>query len=266
MNQQNTNSSQEDPMAMLMGQLQSLNLDSTPNNLSPENAHFMEPRSSLVSHYIETLNLHSNNNRNTHLTFSNDADGVMKQQACIQYQLEWDAFLQNIKHVDSLKLQLPAQKARLSMKDYNFVLLRYYAASFNTRPEFFQKPTIDACNWMRSTFGQDGWELIHLNTLRIIDDGIAISESLPFSSMDMRAELIQWREDEVTSRRKARERASRHAMERSQYSKTPGSCGRLVVSKREYRLADEEHRRIEEERRWFEEERRKFDGVVWRYE
>ncbi|KAF9298980.1 hypothetical protein BGZ74_009150 [Mortierella antarctica] len=216
MNQQNTNSSQEDPMAMLMGQLQSLNLNRTPNNGSPENTHLKDPWSSSVGHHIEPLNLHSNNNRNTHLTFPNDAEGVMMQQACIQYQLEWDAFLQNIRHVDSLKLQLPAQKVRLSPKEYNIALLRYYGASFNTRPEVFQKPTIDAYDWMHATFGQDGWELIHLNTMRIIDDGIAISESLP--SLEIREELNQWREDEVKSRREARERAGRHAMEGNNYS------------------------------------------------
>ncbi|KAG0039329.1 hypothetical protein BGZ82_008777 [Podila clonocystis] len=213
MNQKNTNSLQEGPLAMLMGQLQSLNLDGTPNNISPEYTLFKEPRSSLVSHYIEPLNLHSNNNRNIHLTFSNDAEGVMKQQACIQYQLEWDAFLQNIQHVDSLKLLLPAQKARLGPTEYNFTLCEYYAASFNTRPEFLQKPTDDVCCWMHSTFGQDGWELVHLNMLRIIDDGIVISECVPYLSRDMCEELIRWREEEVKSRREMQELASGYAKE-----------------------------------------------------
>ncbi|KAF9311482.1 hypothetical protein BG003_007358 [Podila horticola] len=222
MNQKNANSSQDDPLAMLMGQLQSLTLDGNPNNFSLQNTRFKDPRSSLISNHIEPLNLHSNNDKNFHPTFSNDAEGVIKQQACIQYQLEWDAFLQNIQYVDSLKLQLPDQKARLSPTGYNVALCQYYAASFNTRPEFLQRPTIDACMWMHSTFGQDGWELVHLNMLRIIDDGIIISECVPSLSRDMREELIRWREEEVNSRREMRDLAMGNDVEgNNNYVATP---------------------------------------------
>lgn len=191
----------EDPLAMLMGQLQSLSLD----NANPSFfTHLEDPRSTLLQQQLEKLNLYHHNIRNNSISSSMLKD-VMYQQASAQFQFEWDAFIQTVQHVDQLKLQLASQKALLDPIAYSTRLGQYYLASFTTtKPAFLKDLTATVCEWFVINFGGEGAELLHLNELRILDDCLVICECIP-ELFGLREELISAREQEVENRHRMRE-------------------------------------------------------------
>ncbi|KFH67622.1 hypothetical protein MVEG_06354 [Podila verticillata NRRL 6337] len=206
----------EDPLAVLMGQLQSLSLDGGPNPST--STHLEDPRSGLLQQQLEALNIYHHNNRNNSI-FSSRLEDVMYQQASAQFQFEWDAFIQMVQHVDELKLQLASQKALLDPTAYATRLGQYYLASFmTTKPAFLKNFTATVCEWFAINFGGEGGELLHLNELRILDDCIVVCECIP-GLLGLRKELISVREQEVEDRHRMREIENRLVNELHQ----PGS-------------------------------------------
>lgn len=209
MDQQLTNASQEDPLAMLMSQLQAMSLD------------------------VVTSTNHNHSNKNPE---SDNIDQVLQEQTSIHFQLEWDDYVQRVQHATLLKAQIEGQRPLLGLSEFKKMVLQYASTSFNIqRPAFLQEYTIAGMRWIDANPGADGWELIHSNRLRQMDDLILIREILEAEGTPCplsREDLVRWREHALELRNQQRDFDRRH---------------RLLVEER--RLFVEEHRFFEENRR-----------------
>ncbi|KAG0334366.1 hypothetical protein BG004_000434 [Podila humilis] len=165
-------SEEEDRSLVLERMLQSCTLQDAEIT---DNHHKDEEFTSALLLQFNTLSLNTPNAAPTTAVNSDqytlEIQKTILQQKSIEFQLEWDVFVQHVQHLQLRKQYLESLQPFLRPEEYRERWEDYLDRSIRlTIPKFFDETGMDSLEWLIATAGEEGYQILTTRIDEMLED------------------------------------------------------------------------------------------------